>query len=70
MATYTKRICDRCGNEIKPKVLPFMQVSELKTRYKLGYGEDDYTDCKYDLCSLCCKSFDMWFNLKEKEATK
>ena len=66
MATYTKKVCDRCGEEIKPKMFPFLQIS---THSKLGYGDFDYTDCKYDLCSLCCKSFNAWMKEKKRSET-
>ncbi|MBO5963034.1 MAG: hypothetical protein J6P97_00975 [Bacteroidales bacterium] len=67
MATINKKVCDRCGEEIKyvgwtgilKKIPKRLYLLELFNGNPDGYS---YSEFEPELCSACVKSFHNWFN--------
>ena len=63
----TKRICDRCGKEIKTRrILIKTDRNEMMIdkKYKLSILKADWRTV--DLCDMCEKSFSKWWKGENK----
>ncbi len=69
MATISKRVCDRCGNEMKyvgwTSVLTnrysSIKILKLLNGNHSGY---DYGRNEYEMCTDCTKEFEKFLNSK------
>jgi len=55
----TKTFCDRCGEEINPKI-----VSTFIGMRRTQWGLNDYD---YELCVSCARELKLWLNESNQE---
>lgn len=76
MATVTKEVCDRCGEErwqngnagnlkIRKTLTSGLHATLIKF-FNGNYSGYDYADYDYYLCSNCAKDFKDWINNEQK----
>lgn len=62
--TETKTYCDRCGKEIKDRILP-QGLATLRYTIKIGQGLFDLSTSVHELCSDCVKALDKFLKCEE-----